>query len=95
MPIKFVKVIDNYIFEAPSIKKYKKYDVYDLDTYEYLFSFGQIKKDGTPYEQYSDKIGYYKKYDHHDRVRMNNYYKRHPKNYDFETPDTFSKLFLW
>src|SRR6056297_871941 len=39
--------------------------------------FGGIKKDGTPYEQYKDKLGHYSAYDHGDKKRRDNYKRRH------------------
>ena len=65
----YQKVINNWLFVAPSHKKDKKYDVYDNRTGDYVCSFGQIKKNGIPYEQFRDRIGYYKEYNHYDRER--------------------------
>lgn len=84
----------DFIFVAPSKYKQKKYDAYTKDG-EYITSFGAIKKNGTPYDQYKDKIGYYSMYDHKDKKRRDNYYKRHNKNYPKYSPDWFSKKFLW
>ena len=41
--------------------------------------FGAIKQDGTPYPQYKDstKLKLYKKYDHGDKKRKDNYIARH------------------
>lgn len=86
--VKFVKTIGKYIFRAPSKRKGKKYDVYRLNG-QYVTSFGAVG-----YEQYKDKIGYYSKYDHGDKVRRENYYKRHGKA-TFESPKWFSHRYLW
>jgi hypothetical protein len=90
----FKKKLDNFIFIAPS-KKNKKYDVYDAKTKDYITSFGGLHKDGTPYEQYFDKIGYYSEYNHLDKKRRTNYYKRHGKKAKLYSPKWFSHLFLW
>ena len=47
------------------------------------------------YEQYKDKIGYYKNLDHNDENRRKLYYIRHPKNYPKGSPDWLSKQILW
>jgi hypothetical protein len=75
-----------------STRKNKKYDVYKNG--KYLVSFGAIKTDGTPYEQYYDKIGSYSKYNHNDNKRKDNYYKRHGKA-KFESAKYFSHKYLW
>jgi hypothetical protein len=58
--------------------------------------FGAIKKNGIPYDQYFDKLGYYKKYNHGDILRRSRYRKRH-KN-DINKPYSsswFSLMYLW
>lgn len=58
--------------------------------------FGGKYPDGTPYEQFEDKIGHYKDYDHKDLKRRHNYLKRHEKDGDFKFSSFwFSKHFLW
>jgi hypothetical protein len=69
---------DGFIFRAPSMIKNKKYDVYFGDIY--LTSFGQLKPNGEPYEQYEDKIGFYSTYDHLDPKRQKAYRQRHKKD---------------
>jgi len=64
------------IFVAPASNKLKKYDVYDKN-YKYITSFGAIRPNGIPYEQYYDKLGYYKDYNHNDKQRRDRYRKRH------------------
>ena len=61
--------------------------------------FGAIKPDGTPYPQYKDstKLKLYKKYDHGDKKRKDNYVARHrgfikPGYY---SAGYFSLAFLW
>lgn len=84
---------DNYIFKR-STSKLKKYDVYNSQGKK-ICSFGAIKPNGTPYEQFKDKIGLYSSYDHNDNKRRVNYYKRHNKTYNKESADWFSKNYLW
>ena len=90
----FKKKIDNYIFVAPS-KKNKKYDAYDAKTGKYITSFGGLYKDGTPYEQFFDKIGYYSEYNHLDDKRRENYYRRHGNVGKKNSAKYFSSYFLW
>lgn len=47
------------------------------------------------YEQYKDKLGYYKAWDHKDKERRDRYYLRHPVNYKKGTADWFAKKILW
>lgn len=58
--------------------------------------FGAKKSDGTPYQHYHDRIGSYKKYDHHDRERRNRYLIRH-KGQDANkfSSGWFSIKYLW
>ena len=84
--------LDNYIFKK-STNKNKKYDVYIGD--KKIASFGSIRKNGEPYEHFFDKIGLYSYYNHQDTKRRDLYYKRHNKNYGKNTPDWFSKKYLW
>ena len=80
-----------------SKRKDKKYDaVFDDGR---VVSFGGIRKDGRPYQQYRDTtpLRAYREYDHLDLRRRNNFYKRHgsltsSKPY---SADYFSKKFLW
>jgi hypothetical protein len=83
-----------YTFIAPSRNKTKKYDVFDREG-NFITSFGGIRKDGSPYQQYHDQLGYYENYDHRDPVRRNNYYKRHGADTKFESAKSFSHLYLW
>ena len=76
-----------------SNKKGKKYDAYKDG--KYLVSFGGIKADGTPYDQFYDKIGKYSKYNHLDKSRRQRYYKRHGKKAEFESAKFFSHIYLW
>ena len=48
----FERKMGKYIFKAPSTRKNKKYDAYDLDG-KHLASFGDVR-----YPQYYDKIDY-------------------------------------
>ena len=81
-----------YTFKKSTNSK-KKYDAF-LDGKK-VASFGAIKADGTPYEQFKDKIGLYSKYDHNDQNRKILYHKRHKMNYPEPSPDWFSKKYLW
>lgn len=83
---------DGYIFKKSSTKT-KKYDVYKDG--KKIASFGAIKSDGKPYEQYKDKIGLYSNFDHNDINRKFLYYVRHNKTYTKDSPDYFSKKYLW
>lgn len=86
---------DDFIFVAPSKRNGKKYDVYSKDN-KYITSFGAIKPDGTPYEQYTDKIGHYSKYDHKDKARRDRYRKRHDgEQHTKYTAGWFSWNYLW
>jgi len=86
---KYNQLIKNYKIIAPSKRKHKKYDVYDLQN-KYLFSFGDSR-----FGQFHDKLKYYSDKDNNDPKRRALYYARHPKQYKDESPDTFSKVFLW
>jgi len=76
-----------------SKNKSKKYDVYKDG--KYLVSFGGIKSDGTPYDQFYDKIGKYSKYNHLDEGRRKRYYQRHGNDAVFESAKYFSHAYLW
>ena len=93
----FQRRIDNWLFIAPSYKPFKKYDVYNNRTGDYITSFGALKKNKEPYEQYDDRIGYYKQYNHYDLKRRQRYRNRHKKDpYNVVgTPAFFSWWFLW
>ena len=82
-----MKTYYSYLIK-PSVKKNKKYDVFKKN--KYILSFGDNR-----YEQYNDKIGYYKHLDHNDKKRKDLYYKRHPINYHKYSADWFSKKYLW
>ena len=69
MTYQFQKKIDGIDFYAPSTREHKKYDVI---VNGHKISFGD-----TRYEQYHDKIGYYKELDHDDKQRRLNYKTRH------------------
>lgn len=84
---KFTKNLDGYTFKAPSRVKGKKYDVFKND--KKIASFGALG-----YQQYTDKIGYYKSLNHNDLSRKKNYYSRHGKA-DYESPKYFSHKYLW
>lgn len=87
----FYKKINNYCFVAPSNTQYKKYDVFDCRTHKKLASFGDIR-----YQQYHDKIGYYKELDHLDNIRRKNYRNRHRNdNLDRPSAGYFSYYYLW
>jgi hypothetical protein len=83
---------DGYVFKK-SINKTKKYDVFKDG--KKIVSFGGVKKDGTPYEQYNDKIGLYKKYNHGDKDRKDKYFKRHGDVTSKTSAKYFSHKYLW
>lgn len=85
----YVKRKDGFIFVAPSKRKGKKYDVYDGKNNKYIASFGAVG-----YQQYKDKIGFYKEFDHLDKKRRERYYKRH-KEANYLSPKWFSHKYLW
>lgn len=59
-------------------------------------SFGGKYPDGTPYQHYHDKIGYYKKYDHKDKERKKRYIIRHKNDLGYKfSSGWFSANFLW
>jgi hypothetical protein len=86
----YEKRIGKYLFKAPSRREHKKYDVYDSDD-KYIVSFGDNR-----YNQYHDKIGYYKDKDTHDPERRRLYRERHKNDIlDRPTPGFFSMNYLW
>ena len=61
-------------------------------------NFGAIRKDGTPYPQYKDKVlGMYSKYDHNDKARRERYRKRHANTFspNHYSSSYFSMVRLW
>lgn len=98
----FKKELDGFIFVAPSKhSKFAKYDVYDKNG-EYIVSFGAINQStNKPYEQFKDRIGYYKDFDHNDINRRNLYDGRHHKEYNTSgfrnktSAGFFAKRYLW
>ena len=95
-PIWIVNFDQETYLITPSKRKNKKYDVFKIkkDKSEYMLSFGALKIDGTPYEQYKDQFGHYKKYDHNDKIRQKNFWKRHTHSED-PTSANFWNKFLW
>lgn len=82
--------IDDYTIIAPSIKKFKKYDVYYKN--KYLLSYGDIR-----YNHYYDKFGYYSYLNHNDPERRLLYRKRHHNDH-IHNPNYsgyWSYNFLW
>ena len=48
------------------------------------------------FQQYEDKIGYYREFDHNDEKRRENWIKRHKRNIDYKFSSAwFSNTFLW
>ena len=85
---KFHRKLNGVDFFAPSTVTNKKYDAY-VDGKKY--SFGDIR-----YQHYHDKIGYYKDWDHKDKIRRILYAKRHKNdNLDEFSPGYFSMFYLW
>lgn len=89
----FTKIKDGYIFKV-STRKDKKYDVFQKDGKK-IISFGGIRKNGKPYEQFRDIIGYYKGFDHNDKKRREKYYNRHGARARKESAKWFSHKYLW
>jgi hypothetical protein len=81
----------DYDVVAPSKKQFKKYDVFDKSG-RYITSFGDNR-----YDQYYDKFGYYKKWNHGNLKRRDNYRKRHANDYidDPNHAGFWSYNFLW
>ena len=83
----------NNFFLRVSNKKNKKYDVYKIENNKliYIVSFGDNR-----YEQYYDKLGYYKKLNHYDKDRLYRYYIRNGHhNNDVNSAKYWSNNFLW
>lgn len=80
-----MKIGDYSVF--PSLKKNKKYDVYNKEN-KYLLSFGDIR-----YHHYKDKIGYFKDLDHNDKNRRRNYRLRH-RNDNINNPN-YAGYWAW
>jgi len=58
--------------------------------------FGGKYPNGTPYEQFEDKLGAYSQYDHKDLKRRHNWLKRHEKNTDYKFSSAYwAKRILW
>lgn len=85
-----------------SSRKGSKYDAVFMNRYTgktKTLSFGAIKRNGTPYEQYRDvtKLALYKQYDHLDPERRKRYRARH-KVYikpGYYSPGSLSWAYLW
>lgn len=86
---KFKRKLNGFIFKAPSRRQNKKYDVFDEND-KYITSFGDRR-----YEQFKDRIGYYKHKDHNDMRRKAFYYDRHGYASKPLSPKYFSHNFLW
>ena len=106
----FKKIIfvkgNKYLIE-PSKRENKKYDVHLVFNNKefgigvlkdnefvkrYICSFGDKR-----YEQYKDKIGYYKSLDHNDKERRKQYKERHKNDYinDPNYSGFWSYRYLW
>jgi len=73
--------------------KNKKYSVYvksDNKSGMKLISFGDKR-----YEQFTDKLGHYKKLDHKDPKRKKAYYDRHGQTTDKDSAKWWSHKILW
>ena len=88
MSYEFHRKLDNVDFFAPSVRKNKKYDAFVNNK---IYSFGDRR-----YEQYKDKIGYYKDLNHYDKQRRDNYRMRHRNDkLDNYSSGYFSMYYLW
>lgn len=83
------KKMDGFLFKK-SNRKNKKYDVYDPKTGKYLLSFGDNR-----YEQFKDKIGFWKHKDHNDEKRRTSYRKRHGTSPKRGSAGWFALNYLW
>lgn len=75
----------------PSIRKHKKYDVYD-DQENYIVSFGDNR-----YQHYKDVLGFWSQKNHLDKNRRHRYRIRHQKD-NINDPNYagfWSYYFLW
>tara|TARA_E500000318_G_scaffold111297_4_gene129361 strand:- start:865 stop:1119 length:255 start_codon:yes stop_codon:yes gene_type:complete len=71
--------------------KNKKYSVYVMkDGKKKLLNFGDSR-----YQQFKDKIGFYKSLDHNDPERKKRYYKRHGPATNKNTAKYWSHKILW
>lgn len=58
--------------------------------------FGGKYEDGTPYEQYKDRLGHYSAFDHKDKERRRRWLLRHGENAKHKFSSAyFSKTMLW
>ena len=74
-----------------STAKNKKYSVYILkDNKKKLIHFGDKR-----YQQFKDKLGFYKNLDHNDPKRKKLYFNRHGKTTDKNTSKYWSNKVLW
>lgn len=95
---RFTKRMGRYIFAAPSKTGSKKYDAFVVSNGKYrkVASFGDRN-----YQQYKDRIGYYKSKNHSNAERRKRYRTRHQK--DLRTTKSkekmsagyFSYYYLW
>jgi hypothetical protein len=77
---------------VPSNDNKHKYTAYILNEYGKI---KQIKFGAIDYEHYYDLLKHYKKLNHLNIDRRNNYYARHSINYPKYSADWFSKKVLW
>ncbi len=78
----------------------KKYNAIIYNTKTKRFKrvpFGAIKKSGIPHSQYRDGtgLGLYSSYDHLDKKRRDNYFKRFGKKAKKYSSMYFSHRYLW
>tara|TARA_Y100000114_G_scaffold5353_1_gene4403 strand:- start:100 stop:339 length:240 start_codon:yes stop_codon:yes gene_type:complete len=71
-----------------SSRKHKKYMVRVANNK--IIHFGDNR-----YNQFKDKIGLYKKLDHNDNKKRDNYYKRFGKTKDKNSAKYWSSKILW
>ena len=74
-----------------STAKNKKYSVFVLkNNKKKLIHFGDKR-----YQQFKDKLGFYKNLDHKDPKRQKLYFNRHGKTTDKNTAKYWSNKILW
>jgi hypothetical protein len=77
---------------VPSNDNKHKYTAYIKNDNDHI---NKVKFGAIDYNHYYDLLKYYRKLNHLDTNRRNNYYSRHSIDYPKYSPDWFSKKILW
>ncbi|MBC8307067.1 MAG: hypothetical protein H8E55_66320 [Pelagibacterales bacterium] len=83
------KLYEPFVSKAKN-KKYSVYVKADTKSGKKLIHFGDNR-----YQQYKDKLGYYRHLDHNDKQRRKAYYARHGKAIGKDNAKYFSHKYLW